>query len=97
MAVDIVSEHLCLVAIKDSLLLPKGADGKRRSEFRPVGQGVVEWNEVIGALLAANYTGAISLHSEYEAPTTEARLEMTKKDLAYLRDLEKTARAAASV
>jgi sugar phosphate isomerase/epimerase len=92
MAVDIVREYLCLAAIKDSVLLPKAADGKRRSQFLPVGAGTVEWDEVLRALLRVGFAGAISLHSEYDSPSTEARLAQTKKDLAYLKRIETAVR-----
>ncbi len=88
MAVDIAGDYLCMVAIKDSLW-EKGKDGAaRKSHFLPLGQGMVEWRDVLRALKAHGYSGPLSFHSEYEGLSTVDILEQTRKDLGFMRKVE---------
>jgi sugar phosphate isomerase/epimerase len=88
MAVDITGDYLCMVAIKDCLWI-LGKDGApRKSHFLPLGQGMVEWADVLRALKARNYPGPLSFHSEYEDLSTAQILDQTRKDLRFMRKLE---------
>jgi sugar phosphate isomerase/epimerase len=94
MAFDMVSEYLALVAVKDSLV-QKGEGAKpRASHFLPLGQGTVDWREMMRNLVARKYEGSLSFHSEYEGMTTDALLDQTRKDIAMIRQIEKEVRGA---
>lgn len=93
MAFDMSSEFLSLVAVKDSIAF-KPADGKARgAHFVPLGEGTVDWAQMMHLLKARNFDGALSLHSEYEEMPEDKLIEQTTKDLVYLKSIERTARS----
>jgi sugar phosphate isomerase/epimerase len=93
-AFDMVAEYLSLVAIKDSYC-EKGKEGKARvSHFVPLGQGFVDWREMMRILVARNYDGSLSFHSEYEGLTPDALIEQTKKDMLFMRAVEREVKSA---
>lgn len=88
MSIDIAGDHLSLVAIKDSIWLKgEGAD-PRKSRFLPLGQGFVDWRDWMRALMARDYTGPISFHSEFESPSTAFLIDQTRRDVQFLRGIE---------
>jgi sugar phosphate isomerase/epimerase len=58
-----------------------------------MGEGTVDWREMIRLLLARGYTGPLSFHSEFESPSQRYLLEQTQRDIQYLRNVEKEVRA----
>jgi len=96
MAFDMAGEYLALIAVKDSLWV-KGEGGKpRRAQFLALGEGFVDWREMMRLLVARNYDGPLSFHSEFESPSAEHLIEQTRKDIAFLRNIEKEARASST-
>ena len=94
MGFSIAGEHLALIAVKDSEWI-KGEGGKpKKSHFLPPGQGLVDWREMMRALIARGYTGPLSFHSEYESLPPAQLLAQTKTDIAYMRGLEAEVRKA---
>jgi sugar phosphate isomerase/epimerase len=88
MALDMSSEFLSLVAVKDSLAF-KPKDGKARgARFVPLGEGTVDWQQLMKSLTARNFQGTLSLHSEYDGVPEEKIVEQTAKDLVYLKGLK---------
>jgi len=94
MAFDMTAPWLAIVAIKDALKV-KREDGTVRSLFLPLGEGVVDWKQMLEWLIAHDYAGPLSFHSEFPADSTESLLEQTKKDLLFLRALEQKIRGQA--
>jgi sugar phosphate isomerase/epimerase len=93
MAFEMAGEYLSLIALKDSRWV-QGEDGRpRRAEFLPMGAGFVDWREMTRLLLARDFAGPLSFHSEFESPSTEQRLEQTRKDVAFMRRIESEVRA----
>jgi sugar phosphate isomerase/epimerase len=89
MAFDMAGAHLALVAVKDSLILkPERPDRARDSKFLPLGEGTVDWREMMRVLVARNYQGPLSFHSEYDGWPVDRILDQTRKDMAYLRAIE---------
>jgi sugar phosphate isomerase/epimerase len=88
-AVHLVESRLKMVAVKDFSWV-KTARGWDDANC-PLGEGMVDWNYVLGELLRAGFRGPISLHMEYEVPgaTTAERennvLAATARDLAFLK------------
>ena len=92
MAFDMTSEFLSLIAVKDSLTF-KPAGGKARdAHFLPLGEGTVDWQQMMRLLVARSYDGALSLHSEYETMPEDKLIEQTAKDLAFLKKIERSVR-----
>jgi L-ribulose-5-phosphate 3-epimerase len=60
----------------------KGADGLQSLTQCPLGEGMVDWPQVFGALSKANFIGPITLRLEYE-PKDD--LAAARKDLAFLK------------
>ncbi len=88
MAFDMARDYLSLVAVKDSLWL-KGEGGKpRMAKFLPLGEGFVDWREMMRILMARSYDGPLSFHSEYEGWPADRIVEQTKKDIAFMRAVE---------
>jgi sugar phosphate isomerase/epimerase len=87
-AQNMVMPRLKMVALKD-FYWEKGADGKWKTRWCPMGQGMVDWNRVFAGFAAAKFAGPYSLHLEYEARDELAAmakdLEVVKKqiDIAY--------------
>jgi len=88
MAFDMAQEYLTLVGIKDSLVI-KGEAGKpRSSKFLPLGEGFVDWHEMMRILVKRSYDGPLSFHSEYDDWPEVRLIEQTKKDIAFMRAIE---------
>ena len=67
MAIDMVRDYLCLVAVKSFVYVAKEADGQVRwtRSLAPLRKGLVDWPAAIEALEAVGYDGPVSFHSEY--------------------------------
>jgi sugar phosphate isomerase/epimerase len=96
MAIDIVGEYLSLIAVKDSLWEKRESGKPARSRFLPLGEGIVDWHGMQQALIARNYAGPLSFHSEYEGLPTDKIIEQTKKDLKLMREIESSVRSRRS-
>lgn len=64
-SLSLVAPRLKMVALKD-FYWAKAADGKWKPRWCPMGEGMVEWPAVFRALRAANFTGPLTLHVEYD-------------------------------
>jgi sugar phosphate isomerase/epimerase len=94
---DLLKNHLSLVAIKDFAWeqVEDPALGKPRytSKLVPLSEGMVPWPRVFDCLRAANFSGWLSLHSEYQGPRSRKQLSLqdlitqTRLDLAYLKSV----------
>lgn len=84
-----LSRRLKMVAIKDFVW--QKVDGKWRTRWCPLGEGMVDWPAFFQLLAAAPFDGPISLHIEYDpgGDTREARyqksLAAAQRDLGFLR------------
>lgn len=94
MALDMVADWLAIVAVKD-MLKEKRDDGSVRKRTLPLGQGTVEWKPMMAWLVAHDFPGPLSFHSEFQAESLEQRIELTSKEIAYLRAMEQELRAKA--
>ncbi len=79
-SLDIVLPRLKMSAIKDFYWEKR--DGKWRTTWCPLGQGMVPWLDFFAAYAKAGYTGPLSLHSEY--PGGE-ELSAIQKDLEFIK------------
>ena len=93
LAFAMAAEWLSVVGCKD-LERVKTDDGGTRSRTVPIGEGFVHWGEAINWLVQHDFKGPLTFHSEFPSPNTEHLLEQTKRDVAFVRDLEREARAA---
>jgi sugar phosphate isomerase/epimerase len=89
MAVDMVAEHLCLIAVKDMIYLRKEEEGRVgwHRTLVPLREGLVDWAATLRSLRSVGYDGPLSFHSEYRDVSLEELRALTRDDLAYLRDL----------
>lgn len=93
LAFAMAAEWLSIVGCKD-LERVKTEVGKTSTRTVPIGEGFVHWGEVINWLVEYDFEGPLTFHSEFASPNTEHLLEQTKKDIAFVRALERQARAA---
>jgi len=91
LALAMTQDWLSVVAVKD-LMRVRTANGKTSTPVVMVGKGFVDWEETVRWLVAHEFGGPLSFHSEFECPTMEQRLEQTRKDIAFVRDLERKCR-----
>jgi len=87
MAVDIVRDYLCLVAIKSMIYLKQEKDGRAtwRHHLVPLREGLVDWPETMKALRDVDYAGPLTFHSEYEGVSLDELRRLTRDDVAYLK------------
>jgi sugar phosphate isomerase/epimerase len=83
MALDMVADWFSLLAIKD--MIWHKTDRGWRSEVVPAGEGIADWNEIRAALQARRFDGLVSLHAEFETTGINERLELARKELAFLK------------
>jgi L-ribulose-5-phosphate 3-epimerase len=89
LALELVTPRLKMVAVKD-FFWEKTAKGWRQHNC-PLGEGMVNWNYFFKALAAANFSGPISVHLEYEIPgkTTAEKEDNTlvaaERDLKFVK------------
>lgn len=94
MALDIVGDHLSLMAIKDSLWERAEPGKPAKARFVPLGDGIVDWHAMHKGLRARGYPGPLSFHSEYEGLPTEKIIEQTRADIKLMRQIEASARTS---
>jgi sugar phosphate isomerase/epimerase len=94
---DLLGPRITLVAIKDMAWDSREDEklGKTRWDMKmvPLRRGIVRWPDVFACLRHLDFTGWISVHSEYTGGqswrdlTVPELLEQTREDLAYLREV----------
>ena len=88
-ATHLVAPRLKMVALKDFFW--KKTEKGWVIEDCPMGDGMVDWPWIGKALREANFIGPISIHFEYEIPSstpqerTHRTLEAATRDLTYAR------------
>jgi sugar phosphate isomerase/epimerase len=85
LAFAMVTEWLAIVGIKDMDRVRTDAGIQTRTVI--MGEGFVDWPQVMGWLVRHGFAGPLSFHCEFPADTTETLLEQTRKDITYLRGL----------
>ncbi len=93
LAFAMAAEWLSIVGCKD-LDRVKMDDGGTKTRTVPIGEGFVDWRATVNWLVKHDFRGPLTFHSEFASPNTEHLLEQTKEDIAFIRDLERQARAA---
>jgi sugar phosphate isomerase/epimerase len=93
MALTMAGKRLSILAIKDLMWERVGGDAVRQVRCMPLGEGFVNWREMMRYLVATTFEGPLSFHSEYEGLTDEGILDQARKDIAYLRAVERQARS----
>ena len=65
---DLMKERVVMLAVKDFTWVERGYAGGRRFgvQWCPLQTGNTRWNEVLPLLQTLNFSGPISLHSEYQ-------------------------------
>lgn len=83
LAFAMAAEWLAAIAVKDM----DRAKTDKGTQVRSVvmGQGFVDWPQVMGWLVKHDFRGPLSFHCEFAAASTDALLEQAKQDIAYLR------------
>ncbi len=81
-----VKDYLSLVALKDVVYVKSEEDGELidKSEFVPLGKGLVPWKKFFTLLLNTGYDGPLSIHGEYEVER-KIRDRWVKEDLEFIR------------
>ncbi len=97
MGLDLVSDRLFMVAVKDMAYFHMGSPDSPRKGWRllmvPMDAGLTDWPAFVHCMKAIDFQGPVSFHSEYQGPysyidmTQEQVVEQTRKDLAYFRSL----------
>jgi L-ribulose-5-phosphate 3-epimerase len=78
---NLATPRLKMVALKD-FYWARNKEGKWRTTWCPMGEGMVEWDRVFASLAASGFKGPLSLHIEYE-PKDE--MDAIAKDLAFVK------------
>jgi len=79
-AMRMAMPRIKMVALKDFYW--EKTNGKWAVRVCPMGEGMVDWPRVFGMLAAANYTGPLSIHIEYEPADV---LTAATRDLAFVK------------
>jgi sugar phosphate isomerase/epimerase len=89
MALEMTKEYLSAIAFKDLVRERILRDGRRGWQVRvvPIGEGYVEWPEVLKAMRKVGFDGPISFHSEYSGYPVETVVDMTRIDVRFIRSL----------
>lgn len=90
MSMDLMADRIVMLAVKDFHWIAEN-HRRQRVEFCPLEQGNVEWSAVIANLRKTEFSGPISLHSEYQGKDSFADLtdweviEQSRRDLDFFR------------
>ncbi|MFW6163944.1 MAG: sugar phosphate isomerase/epimerase family protein [Planctomycetota bacterium] len=86
MALDMVADYLCLVAVKNFVYVSKEQEGEVHwsRTLAPLRKGLVDWPAAVEALRAVGYDGPLSFHSEYHNVSLDELRALTRDDLNYL-------------
>ena len=90
LALEIVGRHLAMVAVKNVVYVGSAsAEGRKwKTEWCPLQDGLVDWEEAVGLLRKRGYAGPLSLHGEYSGPEDRAAiLKNVAQDVRYLRSI----------
>ncbi len=97
MGLDMVSDRLFMVAVKDGGFFRTGSPSDSQKGWMPMvvplDSGMMDWAEFIRCLKEIGFAGPLSFHSEYQGwlsfreMNVEQITEQTRKDLAYFRSL----------
>ncbi len=91
MGLDLLSERLAMVAVKDYRWIARG-EREYKPQWCPLADGITPWPRVLERLKTIGFDGPISLHSEYQGAnsfrdlTTPEVLEQTARDAQVTRD-----------
>lgn len=86
-ALDIVGQHFTMMAFKDVKWFKESGKPAGR-EFLAVGEGLVDWEGWMAALVEKGFRGPVTFHSEFHAESPQDLLDRTKQDVAFIRGLE---------
>jgi sugar phosphate isomerase/epimerase len=96
-AAHVVVNHVAALAIKDAAWV-RSASGGWRTEFCPLGEGMIDLKRMLDILIAARFQGPINIHFEHHdllgtdvgtwklSMTRQQFMETVGKDLRYVRD-----------
>ena len=97
MGLDLVSERLIMVAVKDMAFFRQGSPTDARKGWRrmlvPMDAGLTDWPAFVRCLKETGFDGPISFHSEYQGDFSyidmnqDQVVAQTRQDLGYLRRL----------
>jgi sugar phosphate isomerase/epimerase len=90
MALDIVREYLSVMAFKDLIRQrPFGGvkQGAPAGGTMRLGQGFVDWPEVVATLKALKFDGPVSFHSEYVGEPVETVIDLARIDKRFFTTL----------
>ena len=92
MALDIVQEYLSILAFKDMIRerVVKEGEVTWAAPVRKLGWGFVDWKTTLATLKSMNFSGAISMHSEYAGEPTETVIDLARADTRFVRALMAT-------
>ena len=64
--------YLSILSLKDVRIerIEKHGHGMAKNRWVPAGEGIVDWTAVFAELRRINYDGFLSIHCEYEVPST---------------------------
>jgi len=89
MNIDLVSEYIRMVSIKDpAVYAVKSEDGGAwERKLVPLGEGMVPWTRAFDRLERIGFDGPVSVHSEYHDYDFEEIVAQTDEDVDFLRRL----------
>ena len=97
MGLDLASDRLFMVAVKDMAYFRQGSPDSARKGWRqlmvPMDAGLTDWPAFAACLKEIGFDGPVSFHSEYQGGhsyidmSQEQVVAQTRKDLAYLRPM----------
>ena len=87
MALNIVAEYLSAIAFKDLFREPRKQNGRTtwQTGMARISRGFVDWPLTLKTLKSMNFTGPISMHSEYGGEPVESVIDLTRIDMRYIR------------
>jgi sugar phosphate isomerase/epimerase len=89
MALDIVADYLSVLAFKDLIRERLAREGEVTwaTPVRKLGWGFVDWKTTLSTLKRMNFSGPISMHSEYAGEPTETVIDLARADTRFVREL----------
>jgi len=87
MALSIVEEYLSAIAFKDLFREPRKQNGRTtwQTGMARLSRGLVDWHLTLKTLKSMNFTGPISMHSEYGGEPVESVIDLTRIDMRYIK------------
>lgn len=90
MAIDMVKDYLCAVALKDVVWERFIKEDKSRTwqrRFVGLGEGYVDWKLLVGQLKKIKFDGPISIHSEYDGYDIGKLFDQTRMDVRFFKQI----------